>query len=195
MTIWWNLPLPLVAAYGSFLIAEHFHFSGVIGIADSRLVVGNVGPLGAISPRGREAVTRTGNTSPLSPTPSFSLASEYSGLSLLCSFYPISASRPKSASARFILGRSPGRPCARTGCGTSAKPSSPRIDYFSYFRGGSILRFCTGVHHDTAPAPHRRVESLFKTYFGKIAKDRRYKKRGYPIGLFPPSTPYTSKIA
>ncbi|MDA1082396.1 MAG: cation:proton antiporter [Gemmatimonadetes bacterium] len=45
-----------VAAYGSFLVAEHFHFSGVLATLVCGLLVGNVGPLGSISPKGREAV-------------------------------------------------------------------------------------------------------------------------------------------
>ncbi len=45
-----------VAAYGSFLLAEHFHVSGVLAALTAGLITGNVGPLGAISARGREAV-------------------------------------------------------------------------------------------------------------------------------------------
>jgi CPA1 family monovalent cation:H+ antiporter len=45
-----------VAAYGSFLLAEHFHVSGVLATLTAGLMMGNLGPLGAISPRGREAV-------------------------------------------------------------------------------------------------------------------------------------------
>jgi len=45
------------AAYGSFFLAERFHASGVLASLTAGLVVGNIGPLGAISPRGREAVT------------------------------------------------------------------------------------------------------------------------------------------
>ena len=45
------------AAYASFLLAEQFHASGVLACLTAGLVVGNIGPLGAISPRGREAVT------------------------------------------------------------------------------------------------------------------------------------------
>jgi monovalent cation:H+ antiporter, CPA1 family len=44
-------------AYTSFLFAEQFHCSGVLACLTAGLVVGNIGPLGAISPRGREAVT------------------------------------------------------------------------------------------------------------------------------------------
>ena len=45
------------AAYGSFILAEQFHFSGVLACLTAGLVVGNIGPLGAISPRGREAIS------------------------------------------------------------------------------------------------------------------------------------------
>ena len=45
------------AAYASFLLAEQLHSSGVLACLTAGLVVGNIGPLGAISPRGREAVT------------------------------------------------------------------------------------------------------------------------------------------
>ena len=44
------------AAYASFLLAEHFHFSGVLASLTAGLIVGNIGPLGAISPKGREAI-------------------------------------------------------------------------------------------------------------------------------------------
>jgi monovalent cation:H+ antiporter, CPA1 family len=46
-----------VAAYGSFLAAQHLHVSGVLATLAAGLLVGNVGSLGAISDRGREAVT------------------------------------------------------------------------------------------------------------------------------------------
>lgn len=45
-----------VAAYGSFLLAEHFHFSGVLACLTAGILVGNIGALGAISPGGREAL-------------------------------------------------------------------------------------------------------------------------------------------
>ena len=45
-----------VAAYGSFLLAEHFHLSGVLATLTTGLVIGSVGHLGVISDRGREAV-------------------------------------------------------------------------------------------------------------------------------------------
>jgi CPA1 family monovalent cation:H+ antiporter len=45
-----------VAAYGSFLLAEHFHWSGVLATLTAGLLIGNIGPLGPLSERGREAV-------------------------------------------------------------------------------------------------------------------------------------------
>jgi CPA1 family monovalent cation:H+ antiporter len=45
-----------VAAYGSFLLAEHFHVSGVLATLTAGLIVGNVGHLGGLSAKGREAV-------------------------------------------------------------------------------------------------------------------------------------------
>ena len=45
-----------VAAYGSFLLAEHFHLSGVLATLTTGVLIGNTGSLGAISDKGREAV-------------------------------------------------------------------------------------------------------------------------------------------
>jgi CPA1 family monovalent cation:H+ antiporter len=45
-----------VAAYGSFVLAEHFHFSGVLATMVSGLVLGNVGSWCSLTERGREAV-------------------------------------------------------------------------------------------------------------------------------------------
>lgn len=45
----------IVAAYGSFLLAEHFHLSGVLATLTAGLIIGNVGHL-SISSKSREAV-------------------------------------------------------------------------------------------------------------------------------------------
>ena len=45
-----------VAAYGSFLFAEHFHLSGVLATLTAGLTMANYRSLGEISPRGKEAV-------------------------------------------------------------------------------------------------------------------------------------------
>ena len=51
-----EITLTTVAAYGSFLLAEHFHLSGVLAVLTAGLMVGNLGALGSISQKGREAV-------------------------------------------------------------------------------------------------------------------------------------------
>ncbi|MEQ1353729.1 MAG: sodium:proton antiporter [Candidatus Acidiferrum sp.] len=45
-----------VAAYGSFLLAEHLHLSGVLATLIAGLMLGNIGPLRVGNSRGREAV-------------------------------------------------------------------------------------------------------------------------------------------
>jgi len=44
------------AAYGSFLLAEHFHLSGVLATITAGLVISNFKSLNALSERGKEAV-------------------------------------------------------------------------------------------------------------------------------------------
>jgi CPA1 family monovalent cation:H+ antiporter len=45
-----------IAAYGSFLLAEHLRFSGLLATLLAGLLLGNLGNLGAITDRGRAAV-------------------------------------------------------------------------------------------------------------------------------------------
>jgi CPA1 family monovalent cation:H+ antiporter len=45
-----------LAAYGSFLLAEQLHFSGVLATLTAGIMVGNIGLLGSITAKGREAV-------------------------------------------------------------------------------------------------------------------------------------------
>jgi CPA1 family monovalent cation:H+ antiporter len=51
-----EITLTTIAAYGSFLIAEHFHASGVFASLAAGLTIGNIGWKGAISEQGREHV-------------------------------------------------------------------------------------------------------------------------------------------
>lgn len=51
-----EVTLTTVAAYGSFLLAEHFHLSGVLASLVAGLLTGNVGSLGSITDKGREGV-------------------------------------------------------------------------------------------------------------------------------------------
>ncbi len=46
----------MIAAYGSFLLAEHFHLSGVLATLTAGLLLGNMGSLGALTDRGRAEV-------------------------------------------------------------------------------------------------------------------------------------------
>ncbi len=45
-----------VAAYGSFLLAEHFHLSGVLATLTAGVLMGNVGATGVLTSKGHEAV-------------------------------------------------------------------------------------------------------------------------------------------
>jgi CPA1 family monovalent cation:H+ antiporter len=51
-----EITLTTIAAYSSFLIAEHFHASGVIAALAAGIMVGNLGSMGAISDTGRPYV-------------------------------------------------------------------------------------------------------------------------------------------
>jgi CPA1 family monovalent cation:H+ antiporter len=51
-----ELALTTVAAYGSFLLAEHYHLSGILATVTTGIMLGNLGHLGAITDKGREAV-------------------------------------------------------------------------------------------------------------------------------------------
>ena len=47
-----EISLTMIAAYGSFLIAERFHMSGVLATLAAGIVIGNFGKLGSLSSRG-----------------------------------------------------------------------------------------------------------------------------------------------
>ncbi|HTW67025.1 MAG TPA: sodium:proton antiporter [Bryobacteraceae bacterium] len=51
-----EIALTTVAAYGSFLVAEQFHMSGVLATLSAGLTLGNLGTNNRISDRGKEAV-------------------------------------------------------------------------------------------------------------------------------------------
>jgi CPA1 family monovalent cation:H+ antiporter len=54
-----EISLTTIAAYGSFLMAEHFHASGVLASLTAGLVIGNLGLTGAISQHGRQHLLDT----------------------------------------------------------------------------------------------------------------------------------------
>ena len=51
-----EITLTMLVAYGSFLLAEHFHTSGVLATLTAGLIVGNYGFIGSISDDGRQGV-------------------------------------------------------------------------------------------------------------------------------------------
>lgn len=51
-----EISVTTIAAFGSFLLAEHFHLSGVLAALAAGMLVGNVGRAGPISPASRPAV-------------------------------------------------------------------------------------------------------------------------------------------
>jgi CPA1 family monovalent cation:H+ antiporter len=51
-----ELAFTVLAAYGSFFAAEHFHFSGVLATLTAGLVVGNYRASGTITQAGRQAL-------------------------------------------------------------------------------------------------------------------------------------------
>ncbi len=51
-----EITFTMVAAYGSFLLAEHFHLSGVLATLTAGMLLGNIGSLGVLSDRGRAEV-------------------------------------------------------------------------------------------------------------------------------------------
>lgn len=51
-----ELTFTTLTAYGSFLLAEQFHFSGVFATITAGLIIGNRGSFGVLSDQGREAV-------------------------------------------------------------------------------------------------------------------------------------------
>ncbi len=51
-----ELTLTTVTAYGSFLLAEHFHLSGILATVTAGIMLGNLGHLGALTNKGRESV-------------------------------------------------------------------------------------------------------------------------------------------
>ena len=67
-----EITLTTIAAYGSFVAAEHFHFSGVIATVAAGMICGNYAARAGMSPSTRIAVETFGNTLLSPSTPSSS---------------------------------------------------------------------------------------------------------------------------
>jgi len=50
-----EITVTMIAAFASFILAEHFHASGVLSTLTAGMLLGNLGHLGSITPKGREA--------------------------------------------------------------------------------------------------------------------------------------------
>lgn len=50
-----EITMTIIAAFGSFAIAESFHASGILSTLSAGMVLGNLGPFGAISEKGLES--------------------------------------------------------------------------------------------------------------------------------------------
>ena len=162
-----------LAAYGSFLLAEQFHASGVLACLTAGLVVGNLGPLGAISLRGKEAVTAyweylgfVANSLIFMDIGIYLSRQDFTGtlvpaliaillvplgraltVFLLRHVQSVRASSSGSASAHFVLGRSSGRARPCIGAGTASRRALSNGDYLGHFCGSFILHFRTRLDH------------------------------------------------
>jgi len=61
-----EITLTTIVAYGSYLLANHLHLSGVIATASAGLMVGNYGAKKGMNARQESSWSRSGNTSLLS---------------------------------------------------------------------------------------------------------------------------------
>ena len=175
-----------VAAYGSFLLAEHFHLSGVLASLTAGLLVGNVGSLGSISDSGREAVEtfweyiafvvnslifllmgmRVAHQpfmTVLAPAvrrhrPGDTRAGRghLSLLRPLCAFWTAGGTEP---SAHLILGWL--ARCAGPGAGArpTAGSAPPRRNDHDRFCGGRFLGLRARLDHDSTVAPAGKIPS------------------------------------
>ncbi len=57
-----EITLTTIAAYGSFVAAEHFHFSGVIAVVVAGVLCGNYGARVGMTPSTRGADAKKGYT-------------------------------------------------------------------------------------------------------------------------------------
>jgi len=67
-----EITFTMLAAYGSFLLADHYHFSGVLATLTAGLVVGNYRSSTSISDAGRQALGPFGSSLRLLRIPSSS---------------------------------------------------------------------------------------------------------------------------
>jgi hypothetical protein len=172
-----------IAAYGSFLLAEHLEVSGVLATLTAGIMLGNLGPLGAISPRGREAVQSfwdyaafvvnsldlpadgdAGGAPELHPGVAADRDRHRPGdrgagpvhLSLLQPVPGLTPAGEGQPPARALLGRPARRPGPGPGAGPAHQPPLPRRRRDGGLRRGGFFSDRAGAVDHTADALPRR---------------------------------------
>ena len=176
-----EITLTTLAAFGSFLLAEHFHVSGVLAALTAGMMVGGFGWMGPISDPGRTAVLSFweylaflansfvfiligSHEASISPAPAIMAASVAILLSLVgraAAVYPVGLLFKRSRlsllgrlSARPLVGRAQGGAGAGPGAGNSGRCAGTRRHHHSLARGGRILDLRAGADHGAVrPAP------------------------------------------
>ncbi len=178
-----ELTLTTVTAYGSFLLAEQFEFSGVLATIVAGLVIGNFGPLGALSDRGREAVQAFWEYAAFvanslvflligmrETSQNFAavwwpavVAIVFVTVGRAAAVYPVSAifgrTDLKVSFAHqnaLFWGGLRGALALALALGSSGADTRPRTDHHRQFWRGGVLGLCSGPDHHAGSAHDRR---------------------------------------
>ena len=178
--------LTTAGAYGSFLLAEHFQFSGVLATLTAGLVLGNVGPLGVLSEKGKDAINSFWEYAAFVANSFVFLLIGMNGTkenilliwrTALATILLVMVGRAGSglsdafAICALIFPGERATP-TRSGLGWAARSASSgprprtshhnsaegRIDH-SHFRRSCIFRFCAGTHSGAIIATYGRAAS------------------------------------
>ena len=175
-----EITLTTIAAYGSFLLAEHFHMSGVLASLSAGLLVGNFGMMRSISESSRghvlafwEYAAFLANSvvfiliggyeahqhlSFVAETSAVAILLVAAGRALavysLCALFALStaADRPP-APARPRLGRPPRSTGPRPRIGVAGGRLGTGGNHRCYLRRSRVFYLCAGAHHALAHSP------------------------------------------
>ena len=175
-----EITITMLVAYGSFLLAEHFHASGVLATLTAGMIVGNWAFRGAISEAGTRGVLhhweyvaflinsliflliggREAQMPILAVLEAAAAAVVLSLIGRAAAVYPRDAdvrphhpARALVLQARAVLGRAARCP------GAGARPVAPahgartQRDHRGRVRGGRLLHLRSGAHHALADTP------------------------------------------
>ena len=185
-----ELTFTTVAAYGSFLLAEHFHLSGILATVTAGIMLGNLGQLGAITDKGREAVEAFWEFAAFVANSliflllglqlahqSFSAVWRPAAAAIVIvmlgralAVYPIcwlfsrSALRVEMETPEsLVLGRIARGTGAGAGSRTPARDAAPRRYNYRQFCSGRFLHFSAGPDHSAATAKRTGAGTRFET--------------------------------